>query len=207
MWRMTVCVLSVLWVAVPLAACERSGSGGETVSVASGEKGTSQTPGAAFYWFDSRKISDAGHAFYGAYVYERLLPEFAPGKQRSGKSYAFSDGDYLPTSPVTVPTQGAAEAKVLESALALGGIAYVVAIYGYEGGPFADVDRVLKGGSTTGYLGMTTWPEASLDEYLSLRGRLSLPVAFKLEGARFRRADFAFLGDQQLKAMGFEPVR
>jgi hypothetical protein len=204
---MTVWVLSVLSVVEPLAAGDRSGSGGETVSAESGKSRTSETPGAALYWFDLRKISDAGHAFYGAYVYEQLLPEFAPSKQRGGRNYAFSDGDYLPTGPVTVPTQGAAEAKVLESALALGSSAYVVAVYGYEGGPFADLDRVLKSGGTTGYLGMTTWPEASLEEYLSLRRRLSLPVAFKLEGVRFRRADFAFLGDQRLRAMGFEPVR
>lgn len=204
MWRVSGWVLLV---AVSLAACNQNGSGGEAVGAGSGGGGTLVTPGAALYWFDSRKISDAGHSFYGAYVYERLLLEFAPGKRGGGKSYVFSDGDYLPTSPVTVPTQGAAEAKVLESALALGSIAYIVAVYGYEGGPFADVDQVLKGGGTTGYLGMTTWPEASLDKYLSLRQRLSLPVAFKLEGARFRHADFAFLDDKSLKAMGFEPVR
>lgn len=199
--------LLALTVIALLAACTSDKP--EENTVASTTKAPEAVPSAvaALYWFDSRKISDAGHAFYGTYVYERLLPEFGPVKRRDGKSYAFSDGDYLPTGPVVVPTAGAAEVKVLESAVALGGIAYVVAVYGYEGGPFADIDQALTTGRTIGYIGMTTWPGASLDEYLSLRAKLSLPVAFKLEGALFRHADFALLDDKRLAAMGFDVAK
>lgn len=167
--------------------------------------GPKPKPGAAYFWFDSRKISDAGNSFYGAYVYEQLLPSFAPGKRAAGASYAFSDGDYLPTGPVTVPANGAEEQRIVREAVALGGIAYIVAIYGYEDGSFTDVDRALKSANVTGYLGMSTTPGVTIDEYLALREALSLPVAFKLEGTKIRKAEFGFLGDGQLRDMGFEP--
>ena len=162
-------------------------------------------PGAAYFWFDSSAISDAGNSFYGGYVYDRLLPAFAPGKQPAGLNFVFADGDYLPTGAVTVPTQGADEARVLEKAVKLGSIAYVVGIYAYEGTSFADVDRALKSGGVTGYLGMTTTPGVSVDEFLALRESLSLPVAFKLDGKKIRKVDFGFLRDDRLRQMGFEP--
>lgn len=165
----------------------------------------SKPAGAVYFWFDSSAISAAGNNFYGAYVYERLLPAFLPGKQPAGSSFAFADGDYLPQRPVTVPTEGADEARVLAQALELGSIAYVVGVFAYGGASFADVDRALKAEAVTGYLGMTSTPGVTLEEFLVQREALSLPVAFKLEGKKIRKAEFGLLGDDRLRALGFEP--
>jgi hypothetical protein len=166
-----------------------------------------QDRGASLYWFDSEQISEAGNRFYGAYVYERLLLEFSPGRLGGGRDYGFCDGDYLPSGPVAVPSRGNAEVKVLASALKLESLAYIVAVYGFQGGPFAEVDRRLREGDVVGYIGMTSFPEASPDQFILLTERLGLLFAFKLEGSLFRRSDFAFMNDERLRAIGFDPAR
>lgn len=158
------------------------------------------------YWFNSEQISEAGNRFYGTYVYERLLPEFSPGRLGGGRDYGFCDGDYLPPGPVTVPVRGNEEAKILASALELESLAYIIAVYGFQGSPFAEVDRRLKVSDMVGYIGMTSYPEASSDQFIALTEKLGLPFAFKLEGSRFRRSDFGFINDERLRAIGFDPA-
>jgi hypothetical protein len=170
-------------------------------------QGISLEPGASLYWFNSEQISDAGNRFYGAYVYEHLLLEFSPGRLGGGRDYGFCDGDYLPPGQVTVPFCGKAEEKVLASALELGSLAYIVAVYGFQGSPFAEVDRRLKSSDMAGYIGMTSYPDASSDQFIMLTEKLGLPFAFKLEGSLFRRSDFAFMNDEKLRAIGFDPAR
>ncbi len=176
----------------------------QALSRPSEERRFPMDPGAAYFWFDSSAITASGNSFYGAYVYGRLLPCFAPGKQPASVSLTFVDGDYLPTGAFKVPTQGAEEARVLEKAMKLESLAYIVGIYAHVGVSFTAIDDALRSGGVTGYLGMTSTPAVSIADFLALREALSLPVSFKLEGNKIRKADFAFLGDARLREMGFE---
>src|SRR5687767_7363064 len=65
----------------------------------------------AFFWFDSRKISDAGDSSYGAYAYRRLLPALSPQRRPgSADHFAFFDGDFLPQGRLDIPHQAGQEA-------------------------------------------------------------------------------------------------
>ena len=160
----------------------------------------------AFFWFDSRKISDSGESFYGAYAYRRLLPGFSPAR-RGKDNFAYFDGDFLPQGRLDIPHQRGEEA-VAQRARPLEGLAYVIAMFAYQTPtPFREVDAMLRAAGTTGYLGMTTQPPMTVNAFIEVTRAMSLPVAMKQEGAKLRIVSFAFLSDAELRRMGFEPER
>jgi hypothetical protein len=184
---------------VPLLAA------GASIGWAAEKKVTATGTDGALFWFDSQKISAAGHTFYGAYAYEQTLPLFAP-RTRSG-SYAFFDGDFLPQHPIQVPHHTADEKKLAEDVLRMGGRAYAIAVFGYQKTDFAAVDAALRKSKAAGYMGMTSVPNVGLDTFIALRGSMSLVVAMRIDGAKLKRADFDLLSDEALRKMGFEPSR
>ena len=168
------------------------------------------TESAALFWFDWKTISDSGHAMYGAYVYRQLLPHFSPARHDFPIAcYYFYDGDFLPQGPMQVPYVGPQEARILEQVLAKGpNIFYVVAVFNMgDELDLADVDRGLRQGGVCGYSGMTSCPPGiTYPAFNALTGQMSLPYAFAIRfGKSFEKESFAFVSDDELKAMGFEP--
>ncbi|MFC1805971.1 hypothetical protein ACFL09_03225 [Planctomycetota bacterium] len=168
------------------------------------------TETAAFFWFDWQKISDSGHPAYGAYVYRQMLPHFSPTLHDFPVAcYYFDDGDCLPQGSLQIPYLGPKEAAVLEQVRVKGpDMFYVVGVFNM-GDELAleDVDARLRASGVIGYVGMTSCPEGiTLEGYLALTRQMSLCHAFDIRfGTSFEKDSFAFLRDDELKAMGFEP--
>lgn len=169
------------------------------------------TQSAAFFWFDWKEISDGGHPAYGAYVYRQMLPLFSPKRHDFPIAcYYFDDGDCLPQGPLEIPYRGPEEESVLEQVRLKGpDMFYVVGVYSMgDELPLGDVDRQLREGGVMGYVGMTSCPEGTdIEGYLSLGRQMSLCHAFDIRfGASLEKDSFEFLSDDELRAMGFEPV-
>lgn len=159
---------------------------------------------AGFFWFDSRKISDSGEMFYGAYAYRRLLPAFAPAK-RAG-DFAFFDGDFLPQVRLDIPHESG-QSTIAGRARELGSLAYVIAVYAYQSpAPFRDVDAALRASGMTGYIGLTSRPPMTVQEFVELTKTMSLPVAMKQEGTTLRIVSFDFMSEAELKKLGYQPL-
>lgn len=167
-------------------------------------------PGSSgvLFWFNWQEISDAGHRLYGRYVYQHVLPLFAPSPLELPYGlYFFFDGDCLPRESVEIPFQGLEESLCLRAVKGRGvENCYVVAVYGKGGIDFAEIHRELGGSGMVGYVGKTSCPGMSLEAFESLVRKMGLPFAFALQGALFKKSSFAFVGDEQLRVWGFEPV-
>jgi hypothetical protein len=163
--------------------------------------------GGALFWFNSRVISDAGDNMYGRYAYSKMLPLLSPSQQKNKEVWFVAlDGDYL--GSVKIPTSGPEEERILEDAERIGrSLCYIIALYGKPALSFADVDRQLREGKVTGYLGRTSTPGYDGEKFLRLCTGVALPVAFRIDGARLKKISFEFFGDQELQAIGFDPCR
>lgn len=165
------------------------------------------TEEGTLFWFNSRVISEAGNNLYGKYAYSKLLPLLSPSRQKNPEAWFVAlDGDYL--GAVKLPTTGADEEKVLEEVERIGrSLCYIIAVYGRPALAYSEMDRTLREGKTTGYLGRTTAPGYEGEKFLRLCSAAALPIAFRIDGARLKKISFDFFGDGELQAFGFEPYR
>lgn len=163
----------------------------------------------ALFWFNWQAISDSGHGFYGAYVYERLLPYFSPKRHEFPIGcYYFFDGDFLPQGSVQIPYSGAEEARCMEEVQRQGpDLCYIVAVHRLgDEVDFREVDQGLRAGDVIGYIGMTSCPGLDFSGFNDLTGKMMLPYAFAIRfGKSFEKESFGFVSDDKLRAMGFEP--
>jgi len=155
------------------------------------------------FWFDWSEISDGGHPMYGRYVYEHLLPYFAPHNQDTAAGfYGFLDGDAITQSELQLPYRGAEEQKCVSEILRRGlDVCYVVGVYGRGAIDLAAVHQGLRSSAVSGYLGMTSCGGGT--SFLGLTGQISLVPALLLSDGRLRRESFGYLGEETLAAMGF----
>ena len=162
---------------------------------------------AAFYWFRSQAISDAGHALYGRFVHERLLPELAPAAQRDPAAWFITfDGDCMSQASGFESYFRPEDAALLQEADRIGAsLCYVVAVFGQGTRSFAEIDGRMKRDGTLGYMGMTVPRELDRETLLRARGIMALVVATRIDGARFKKIGYAFHADEELQRMGFEP--
>lgn len=164
----------------------------------------------AFFWFNSREISDAGHSFYGAYAYQHLLPQVAPTRQTSGAVWiAMLDGDCLTELPgrlaeVFRPTDRA----LLDRAAEIGpSLCYVIAVISTGARDWTDVDLALRKAKLTGYLGMTQLAEHDRQLFQGVCRTMALPVSLRIDNGTLKRISFEFISDDELQKMGFTPAR
>lgn len=161
---------------------------------------------AAFFWFNSRTISDAGHPLYGRYVYERFLPHLAPAAQVDPQAwFVLCDGDCMTETRHLENFFRPEDKALLDQADRIGAsLCYVVAALGQSTQAWEDVDRKLQA-SVPGYLGMTVQRRFDRKTFLSARENMALAIAARIDGARFKKIGFAFLTDDALSGLGFEP--
>lgn len=157
----------------------------------------------ALFWFDSKWISARGDHRYGSAAYAAVLPHLSP-RERSG-TWVLFDGDYLPPAPMTLPSRNPAEKAIADAVERLAGLAYGVAVFGYQKTDFAGVDAALRAADASGYIGMLSSPGIALDDFVALGKQMSLVPSLRIDERRLRRVDFSFLSDDALRGMGFEP--
>jgi hypothetical protein len=166
------------------------------------------TESAAFFWFDSSRISGAGHPFYGRYVYERILRLLAPAAQKDPRRWFVTfDGDCLASledSPILTYFRPEDRALLAQVASIGETLCYVVAILGEYGRDWAELNRDLRNADVTGYLGMTQ-PREEVDReiFLSVTRGMSLCVALRIDGTVVKKINFSFVSDGALQQMGF----
>lgn len=160
---------------------------------------------AGLYWFNWQEISDAGHTFYGNYVYENMLPPFASSIE-SGVSgmYDFFDGDCIIQSTLKIVASNDMEAKSLDKLQKLGSeLCYVVGVFGSGNTKLADVDQTLRTKGVLGYIGMTTCFAMDFEAFDRFAGKFALCYALKIVGFLLVKFDFYLISDKQLESMGF----
>lgn len=162
---------------------------------------------AAFYWFNFPIISKAGFPHYGRFVYERLLPFLAPGKQNDPRAwFILFDGDCLadPTSRTWYFRRQ--DRILLENVKQAGeGLCYLIGVWGQGTVPPEHIDRQLRGNSVLGYMGITMPDLYNREKFLDFQRSMSLVTAVRIDGRRFKRISYQFHSDHELRAMGFEP--
>lgn len=170
--------------------------------------GVQATASGALFWFNWKEISERGHNFYGAYIYQHLLPVLAPGSRQAPAGWAvLFDGDLFSDLPPQIHATGAAESHCLGEVRRVGAKqCYVVAMFGV-GASYQAIDDALRRSGVTGYLGKTSCPGLDAEGFVALTRCLSLPVAARVEGAMFKKIGFEFISDDHLRAMGFDPVQ
>lgn len=198
--------------AVPAAAPVRAPDERGPVEASPAEnenaRGVQSTPSGALFWFNWKEISEGGNNFYGAYVYQHLLPVLAPGSGQAPAGWVvLFDGDLFADLPPQIQATGAAEAHCLSQVHRIGAKqCYVVAMFGV-GASFSAIDEALHRSGVTGYLGKTSCPGIDAEGFVALTRSLSLPVAARVEGTMLKKIGFDFISDDRLRAMGFEPVQ
>lgn len=180
----------------------------EAASAANNVSGMETEASGALFWFNWNEISDRGNSFYGAYIYQHLLPILAPGSAQAPASWVvLFDGDLFSDLPPQVRATGAAEANCLSEVQRIGPKqCYVVAMFGV-GASYSAIDEALRRSGMTGYLGKTSCPGLDDQGFVALTRCLSLPVAARVEGATLKKIGFEFISDDRLRAMGFNPVQ
>jgi hypothetical protein len=162
---------------------------------------------AAFFWFNSRVIANAGNSMYGRFAYDTLLPWLAPAKQVAPNVwFVLFDGDCMtgmaPLKSYFRPQDG----PLLEEAIRLGEhLCYVVAVMGQGTRTWEQVDRDLREAKTLGYMGVTIPAKFDRETYLRCCKTMALVPAARIDGAKFKRIDYGYHADGELKRMGFEP--
>lgn len=202
-------LLTLLPVLLLLASCgDREASPPPTpATTASTAPGPLGPESAAFFWFRSQAISDAGHALYGRFVHERLLPELAPSAQRDPAAWFITfDGDCMGEANGFESYFRPEDAALLQEADRVGAsLCYVVCVFGQGTRSFAEIDGRMRRDATLGYMGMTVPRELERETLLRARGIMALVVATRIDGARFKKIGYAFHADEELRRMGFEP--
>jgi len=164
----------------------------------------------AFFWFNSREISDAGHSFYGAYAYQHLLPQVAPKHQPSGAVWmAMLDGDCMTELPGRVAEVfRPSDRALLDRAAEIGpSLCYVIAVISTGARDWAEVDRALRNAKPIGYLGMTQLADHDRQLFQGVCRVMALPVSLRIDNGTLKRISFEFIGDDDLREMGFTPAR
>ena len=165
---------------------------------------------AAFLWFNSSAISDAGHAFYGRYVYEQVLEQLASKTHFDHEAwFVLFDGDCLSAvGPVSALRNyfRAEDGRLLEQidGVRESSICYVVAVLGQWKRDWAELGQALSGSGMTGYIGMTLARDAGRDRFQSVCKDMALCLAMRIDDDRLKKIDFGLLPDARLKELGFE---
>jgi hypothetical protein len=160
----------------------------------------------AIFWFNWQEISDSGHPMYGRAVFEVLLPKFAPGEDDFGGRYEFWDGDLLPRQPLSIPKDGPEAEHCLENASECGwDRCYLVAVAGSGPVALSSLDAELSATDLTGYLGMTPFGRLDRMSFEALVDDMGLVRSCMVRGRDFLGWDFSFIGEDDLRAMGFVP--
>jgi tetratricopeptide (TPR) repeat protein len=173
----------------------------EKLSTRTGEQGI-------LFWFNWKEISQRGHSFYGAYIYNYLMPYFShPGRNKRLGSYFFFDGDFLGEKAVDPIYQGPEEAACLKEVIRIGrDVCYIVAIYGNGPIDFSTIHEQLKNSDINGYIGMTSCPGFGFNQFYELAVSMALVPAFTLHGNRLEKESFDFISEDKLNDLGFEVV-
>lgn len=165
---------------------------------------------AGFFWFDSRAVSEVAEGNYGRFVYGKILPLLSPVKQSGPNAWCILfDGDCM-TSVENLRWYFREEDKViLDGAAGIDeNLCYVVAVLG-AGVPAPEaLDRVIRAEQVPGYLGLSM-PSAANRNRNALekcRMKMALSIAGRLDGAKFKRIDYGYHADRELKEMGFEEI-
>lgn len=160
----------------------------------------------AIFWFNWQEISDSGHLGYGRWVYQLLLPHFVPKPDEWAFShYTFWDGDFLPQGKVDLPKIGPEGESCLARAKQCGfDSCYLVAVFGLGPVPLSGVDQKLSTANVVGYIGMTPCSTLELMPFMELANSMALVPACDIIGKRFKKESFAFISDDELRAIGFE---
>jgi hypothetical protein len=171
-----------------------------------------QEESAAFFWFNSRAITERSKnadGLYGAYAYRHLLPLLAPKSQNDPAVwFAMLDGDCMVGTDNLMKYFRPEDRSLLEEAKRVGeSLCYVIAVMRRGGTkPWHELDRDLRNGNTIGYMGMTTPASFDSKTFLNCTKIMALPIAARIDGDRFTRISFQFLSDQELIECGFSSV-
>jgi hypothetical protein len=162
---------------------------------------------AAFYWFNSRVISDAGTSLYGRFVYQRLLPLLAPAIQNNPNAwFVLFDGDCLVDLDQLTWYFRRQDVVLLKEAKRIGeSLCYVIAVLGQGTRAPEDTDRELREAKVLGYMGMMLPGFFKRDTFLRCQETMALVVAVRIDGPNFKRISYGFHSDRELEQMGFKP--
>ncbi len=160
---------------------------------------------AAFLWFNSRVISDAGNSLYGQEAYRRVLPLLAPIFQKDPRaSFALFDGDCMTSAASQKSFFRPQDGELLNEVQSVGeSLCYVIAALGQSAQDWEQIHRAVKQSGGVGYLGMTLQREFDREQFLKCQRSMALVPAIRIVGATFHRIDFAFVGDAELRLLGF----
>jgi hypothetical protein len=163
--------------------------------------------GAAFFWFNSRTISDAGHSMYGRFVYQQFLPSLAPAKQRDPESwFVLCDGDCMTDSGGLKGYFRPQDGRLLDEVKRIGdSLCYVVAVLGQGTRTWEDIDRELRQAKALGYLGVSVPARFSRETFLRARQIMALVIAARIDGAKFKKISYEYQTDAELSRLGFQP--
>lgn len=173
-----------------------------------GEQSAVQAESAAFYWFSTRALVDAGNSFYGSFVYERFLPLITVGNQGSDSGwFVLFDGDALiPITSFSDYLRPEDSVLIQRQAALNDDIWYTIAIFGSSDSGWEEgIDRELRKSRVLGYQGMTVAREPNRETFVNACKILSLPVTARLDGSRFKKIGFSYMSDDALRALGFDP--
>ena len=171
-----------------------------------GEEHMSDT-GNAFYWFDWQAISAAGHRAYGKYVFCHLLLYYSSSRGGDWGSRFISDGDFLPSQQLSVPSDGSeTQTKVLSAVSDARDHCYVVAVHSMGEPTLDEVDKALRKDEVRGYLGMTSC-NGSFEQLIQLSHKMNLVPACNVRHGTFEKEDgFSYLSDAELTQMGYREI-
>jgi hypothetical protein len=166
-------------------------------------------PSAAFFWFSSRSIVNAGHSDYGTQAYTPVLRQLTPAAQGADSGwFILFDGDALSPASGFYNYLREQDRPLLEEQVALtSDVWYVIAVFGTPSRGWEPIDAGLRQSAAQGYKGMTLPRSPNRDTFLNACRILSLPVAARIDGRRFKKISFATLSDPGLKDLGFDPYK
>lgn len=163
--------------------------------------------GAAFFWFNSRTIADAGNSMYGRFVFQKFLPSLAPPKQKDAEAwFVLCDGDCMADSQGLKSYFRAQDGRLLDEVKRIGdNLCYVIAVLGQGTRTWEEIDRELRQANVLGYLGVTVPARFSRETFLRARQVMALVIASRIDGARFKKISYEYQTDTELRRLGFEP--
>lgn len=163
--------------------------------------------GAAFFWFNSRIISDAGNSMYGRFVFQQFLPSLAPPKQKDPEAwFVLCDGDCMTDSQGLKNYFRAQDSGLLDEVKRIGdSLCYVAAVLGQGTRGWEEIDRDLRQAKILGYLGVTVPARFSRETFLRVRQVMALVIAARIDGARFKKISYEYQTDTELRRLGFQP--
>jgi hypothetical protein len=161
----------------------------------------------AFYWFNSRVISDAGNSMYGRFAYQHLLPWLSPAKQTNPEAwFVLFDGDCMIQPELLRSYFRPQDNVLLDEVRRIGeSLCYVIAILGQGTCVQEDIDRELRTVDVLGYMGMTAPAQFNRDTFLHFQEVMALVIAVRIDGAKLKKISYEFHAVNELKQIGFEP--